>query len=87
MGTVGSRLWVTSLTMASTCGSSAAGRRDGGLLVTAGAGGPRSQDVTCTAQQLALGEVALKTRMSVGETNVLGALMLDGGTWSGLPHP
>lgn len=56
-------------------------------LITDAGAGPRAQSVTCTVQQLVLGEIALKTRSPAPESAALRALMLDGGTWSGLPLP
>lgn len=60
---------------------------EGSRLVTDNGGGPRSQEVTCTAEQLVLGQIALKSRASAVESVALRALMIDGGTWSGLPYP
>lgn len=60
---------------------------EGTKLITDAGAGPRSQSVSCTAQQLVLSEIALKTRASAQESAALRSLMLDGGTWSGLPLP
>lgn len=60
---------------------------EGAQLITDGGSGPRSQPVTCTAQELVLGEIALKVRLTENEAAALRALVLDGGTWVSLPHP
>lgn len=60
---------------------------DGSKLMTDNGTGPRSQEVTCTAEQLVLGQFALKIRASAVESAALRRLMIDGGTWSNLPYP
>ncbi len=60
---------------------------EGSELITDGGSGPRSQTVTCTAEQLVLGGIALKLRLGDAEAAALRGLMLDGGTWASLPRP
>lgn len=60
---------------------------EGGLLVTDAGSGPRSGEVTCTAQQAVFGQFALHIRSSPAEEAALEALMRDGGIWSGIALP
>ena len=60
---------------------------EGSQLLTSGTSGTAAQHITCTVQQLVLGQLAVKVRLDADASKELEALVLDAGTWTSRPYP